>query len=44
MPNFLEPPKGEVRGITLPRTRVNKDEKKGRGCFYAPAPMTVDLW
>jgi hypothetical protein len=35
-PNFGERREREVRRIPLPRTRVNKGEKKGRGC-YAPA-------
>jgi hypothetical protein len=26
--NFAEPPKGELRRIALPRTRVNKDKEK----------------
>ena len=27
--NFVEPPQGEVRRITLPRTRVNRGKSKG---------------
>src|SRR5215208_5618890 len=30
--NFGESPKGEVRRISIPRTSVNKDKKKGRSC------------
>jgi hypothetical protein len=29
--NFGESPKGEVRRISIPRTRMNKGKKKGRG-------------
>jgi hypothetical protein len=37
--HFGEHPKGELRGISLPRTPVNnKGKEKGRGCYYAPAP------
>ena len=28
---FREPPQGELRGITLPRTRANKGMQKGQG-------------
>src|SRR5215211_2263855 len=35
--NFGESPKGEVRRIPIPRTRVNKGTKKGQSC-YAPTP------
>ncbi len=31
--NFREFVTGEVRRIPLPRTRVNKGNKKGRGCY-----------
>ena len=34
---FAERGLGELRRISLPRTRVNKGRKKGRGC-YAPTP------
>jgi hypothetical protein len=41
--NFRELRKGEVRGIALPRTPVNKGKKKGRS-FYDPAlPLRVVL-
>jgi hypothetical protein len=32
----------EVRRIHLPRTRVNRSKKKGRGC-YTPRPFVRDL-
>jgi hypothetical protein len=31
--NFAETPTREVRGIALPSTRVDKGNKKGRGCY-----------
>jgi hypothetical protein len=37
--DFREQPTGEVRGMNLPRTRVNKDVKKGR-CTSWPRPYT----
>jgi hypothetical protein len=36
---FMRDPASELRRITLPRTPVNRGEKKGRGC-YAPALLT----
>src|SRR5215207_3492911 len=35
-PNFGEPRRGEVRRISLPRTRVNKGKKKGRSVVAPP--------
>jgi hypothetical protein len=35
-PNFREYPKGEVRRIHIPRTRVNKGKKKGRSVMLHP--------
>src|SRR5215208_465448 len=35
--NFGESPKGEVRRNPIPRTRLNKGTREGRGC-YAPTP------
>ena len=35
--NFSEPPQGELRRITLPRTPVNKDEARG-GAFGGRTP------
>ena len=32
--NFGVFPKGEVRRIPIPRTRVNKDKKKGQGALH----------
>ncbi len=34
---FREPPESEVRGILLPRTRVNKGKRKDRGTEH-PGP------
>ena len=39
--NFAESPKGEVRRIPIPRTRVNKGIKKGQGCYHAPALLML---
>src|SRR4051794_26566282 len=36
--NFRESSKGEVRRISLPRTRMNKGKGKGRGCNYSLSP------
>jgi hypothetical protein len=36
-PNFRELRNGEVRRMPIPRTRVNKGKREGRGCYYAPA-------
>ena len=32
-------PAYQLLRIPLPRTPVNKGIRKGRGCYYAPAPL-----
>src|SRR5215208_561469 len=41
--NFGESPKGEVRRIPIPRTRVNKGMRKGRGCSKPRPFLCVKL-